>query len=314
MGIIRKDYILDKWIYYATERKKRPFEFEKEGHIKENKICYFCQGNEHLTPREIGRIVEKNTWKIRWFPNKYPAVEKKGSPKIKTSKRLLSQGISYGVHEVIAETRIHNKQLVDLSVNHIKELFEVYNLRIKSLSKLPDIKYVTIFKNKGSWAGTSLVHSHTQVVAMQKIPSRIEEKIGACKKYKNCPYCDVIKIEKKSRRKAFENKSFIAFAPFASSFNFEVWIFPKKHKRTLDDLDENELIDLSIIMKKLLLRLKKINASYNYYLHYAPVGIDLHFHIEITPRFAKWGGFEISTGAIINSVLPEEAAKFYKGK
>jgi len=60
--------------------------------------------------------------------------------------------------------------------------------------------------------------------------------------------------------------------------------------------------------------LKKLNASYNYYLQYAPKGHDLHFHIELTPQFAKWGGFELSTGAIINSVMPEEAAKFYRGK
>ena len=41
-------------------------------------------------------------------------------------------------------------------------------------------------------------------------------------------------------------------------------------------------------------------------------GQDLHFHIEITPRFEKWGGFELSTGAIVNSIMPEDAAKFYR--
>src|SRR3989344_122808 len=62
------------------------------------------------------------------------------------------------------------------------------------------------------------------------------------------------------------------------------------------------------------LKIKRLNASYNYYLHYAPQGFDLHFHIEVSPRFAKWGGFELSTGAIINSVMPEDAARFYRSK
>ena len=313
MGILRKDYTLDRWVYYATERKKRPIEFKKEEHVKENKTCYFCPGNETLTPQEIGRVEEKNTWKIRWFPNKFPAVELKGSAKIKKSK-FLTYSDAYGKHEVIAETRNHKKQLADLSVEHIKEILKVYILRIKYLSKLPDVKYISIFKNKGPLAGTSLVHSHTQIVALSKIPELVKEEIEASKKSSKCPYCGIIKIEKKSKRKIFENKSIIAFAPFASRFNFEAWIFPKNHKKSLAEFDDNELKDLASILKKILLKLKKLNATYNYYLHYAPKGHNQHLHIEIAPRYAKWGGFELSTDEIINSVMPEDAAKFYKSK
>jgi len=32
MGVLRKDYILERWVYYATERKKRPREFKKDLH------------------------------------------------------------------------------------------------------------------------------------------------------------------------------------------------------------------------------------------------------------------------------------------
>ena len=79
-------------------------------------------------------------------------------------------------------------------------------------------------------------------------------------------------------------------------------------------MHDNELYDLATVLKKILIKLKKINASYNFFLHYAPAGNDFHFHIEIIPRLAKWAGFEYSTGAIINSVMPEDAAKFYRGK
>jgi hypothetical protein len=40
----------------------------------------------------------------------------------------------------------------------------------------------------------------------------------------------------------------------------------------------------------------------------------LHFHIEVTPREATWSGFEYCSGTIINSVSPEDAAKFYRGE
>tara|TARA_B100002003_G_C14097139_1_gene527688 strand:- start:49 stop:990 length:942 start_codon:yes stop_codon:yes gene_type:complete len=313
LGILRKDYVLDRWVYYATERRKRPMEFKKTEHIKESRVCFFCHGNEHLTPPEIGRIPEEDKWKIRWFPNKFPAVELKGDPKIRKNK-FLTYSSAYGVHEVIAETRFHKKQLADLSVDHIKDILKIYTHRIEVLSKLKNIRYVSVFKNHGVFAGTSLVHSHTQVAAISMLPKEVMDKVNAAKKHSGCPYCDIIKIERKTKRKIFENKNIIAFAPFASRFNFEVSIFPKKHRKNIIDFDDKELEDLAKILKKILLKLKKSNSSYNYYLHYAPKGHDLHFHIELTPRFAKWGGFELSTGAIINSVMPEDAAKFYKSK
>ena len=59
-------------------------------------------------------------------------------------------------------------------------------------------------------------------------------------------------------------------------------------------------------------KLKELGVSYNYFLHYAPQGEDLHFHIEICPRIADWGGFELGTDTTINSVTPEDAAEFYR--
>lgn len=316
MGTLRKDYILERWVYYASERKKRRKEFKEEEikDISSPKTCFFCPGNEHLTPPEIGRVEYKDKWKIRWFPNKFPAVELKGSPGIKAKNNLLTEGKNYGAHEVIAETDDHKKQLADLSIEHIKEIFDVYGLRITALSKLKGVKYVSVFKNKGPQAGTSLVHSHTQIATLPVLPNDVMDEVKAANKYKKCPYCDIIKLESKSKRKIMENKSVIAFAPYASRFNFEAWLFPKRHVKNITDMYNNELYDLAKAVKKILLKLKKIDASYNYFLHYAPKGNDLHFHIEITPRIAKWGGFELSTGATINSIMPEDAAKFYRVK
>ena len=197
-------------------------------------------------------------------------------------------------------------------MQQIRELFEVYKFRIKELSRLKDIKYVDVFKNHGKDAGTSLIHSHSQVMALTQIPTLVREKIAAIKKYKRCPYCEIVRHEAKSKRKIFNTKNIIAFAPFASRFNYEAWIFIKKHKKTMEELEENELMDLASTLKKILVKLKKINVSYNFYVHYSPVKENLHFHIEVCPRIATWGGFELSTNAVINSVMPEDAARFYR--
>ena len=310
--MIRKDYILDRWVYYAIGRQKRPRELKSVEVKDDKKICYFCPSNEHLTPPEIGRVEYKGSWKLRWFLNKFPAIEKKRNASLK-SKKFFSEGNSYGVHEVIVETQHHKSQISDLPVQQIRELLEVYKFRIKKLSRLKGIRYVEIFKNHGKDAGTSLIHSHSQAMALPQVPSLVMEEVQASKKYRRCPYCEIIRIEAKSKRKIFETKNVVAFAPFASRFNYEAWIFVKQHKKTLEELEEDEFQDLAIALKKILVKLKKLNASYNFFIHYAPEKENLHFHIEITPRLATWGGFELSTNFIINSVLPEDAARIYRG-
>ncbi len=309
---LRKDYTLDRWVIVASVRSKRPREYEQKTKAKEQKTCVFCPGNEALTPPEIGRIEKNNKWSLRWFPNKFPFVEQKGSQKIKTKNKFFTHSSAYGKHEVITDTNKHNMQLWGTKKEHIKLLLEVINKRIVALQKLKNIKYILVFKNHGEKAGTSIIHSHTQIVAISNVPSEVKSEIAATKKYKNCPYCDIIKIERKSKRKCFENKTFLAFAPYASRFNYETWIFPKKHIKTLNELKDNEMLDLAEILQKGLSKLKELNMSYNLYLHYSPKKEDLHFHIEVTPRIATWAGFEFSSGITINSVMPEEAAKFYR--
>ena len=313
MNELRKDYILDRWVIIAEERKKRKREFKKEESKKESKTCFFCPGNEKLTPKETGRLEYKNKWKIRWFPNLFPFVEAKCKD-FKTSN-LFRKKCAYGFHEVLVETPEHDKQLSDLSEEDIRNVLMVYALRIKELSVEKNVKYVLVFKNHGREAGTSLIHSHTQIVSLDMVPTDIKMEMDAVKKSKGCPYCSIIKKESKSKRRILENDDFAAFAPFASRFNYEAWIFPKKHVINITQFKGKELLNLAKVLKKMLVRLAKINASYNFCLHYGfkESGGDLHFHMEIQPRIATWGGFENSSGIIINSVSPEMAAEFYRG-
>lgn len=309
---VRKDYILDRYVYIATGRAKRPREFKQEVFEKISKDCFFCPGNENQTPPEIGRIIDGDSWSLRWFRNKFPAVEPKGNPKLKTKNKYYTSSSAYGEHEVVVECKEHDKQLWDLGEKQITKLLKVYNERIEKLSKKKNIKYVQLFKNHGREGGTSLIHSHTQITSLTQIPQVVQEEALAVKKHKSCPYCKIIELEKKSERLCFENSSFVAFAPYAARFNYEVWFFPKRHVKTMKELEEHEFEDLARLMKKVLTKLKTINASYNYFVHYAPKGSNLHFHIELTPRLATWAGFELATNFIINSVAPEEAAKFYR--
>lgn len=310
---IRKDYILDRWSYIATERGKRVKQFEKENkEDKEDLQCFFCPGNEKLTPPEIGRVGNEKEWKVRWFPNKFPIVSKEFKNKISTVDKYWTSGEAFGYHEVIPETSNHKQQLADLSEDEMQTVLQVYASRIKELQKKKGIKYVQLFKNSGEEAGTSIIHTHTQIVATTVVPRLVQEKISALKKYKKCPYCDIIKKEEKKNRFIWADDNFIAFTPFSPRFNFEVLIFPKKHYKNITELNELEFKSLAKVFNKILGKLGKINAPYNFYLHYSPRGKDLHFHFEITPRFSKWAGFELATESYVLVTSPEEAARFYR--
>jgi UDPglucose--hexose-1-phosphate uridylyltransferase len=315
---LRKDYILDRWSVIAEKRAKRKHEFKKEkkDEKKPSKDCFFCPGNESLTPNETGRIEKNGKWTIRWFPNKFPAVNKEGNPSIRNADKYFTYSDAYGIHEIIVETPDHNKQLSDLSEKKIKEVLEVYSKRIKELGRLPETKYVLVFKNKGAEGGASLMHSHTQLLTYNKIPELVKDKVEASKKYEKCPYCEIIEIEKKSHRRVFENNSFVSFTPYSPRFNYEVLIFPKKHIKNITEMDENMLSELASMLKKILSKLKEVTESYNFFLHYSPEGEDLHFHIEICPRRSDWlwAGFELGTNATIIAVSPEDAARFYRGE
>jgi UDPglucose--hexose-1-phosphate uridylyltransferase len=311
MGELRKDYILDRWVLYSVRRGKRPKEFKQEEILVEPKDCFFCPGNECLTPAEIGRIGGKQ-WQVRWFENKFSALEPAGEAQPKTDNRFYTFANNYGYHEIIVETPDHRKQLEMLDAKQICDVLGVYKNRIDSLSKKPNIKYVCVFKNHGFHAGTSIVHTHSQVMALAFIPPAVREKIDAARKFIHCPYCDIVASEANSTRKCFENNGWVAFCPYASRYNYEVWIFPKKHLRTFDDIPD--VCELADVLQKVLGKIAELNVSYNMHVTYAPDGEDLHFHIEVIPEIAIWGGFERGSGAVINSVMPETAAAFYRGE
>ncbi|MEM2916017.1 MAG: hypothetical protein QXT19_01505 [Candidatus Woesearchaeota archaeon] len=311
MGELRKDYILDKWVVYSAGRSARPREFRHATEKVANDKCCFCPGNEYMTPPEIGRLGTKNKWQVRWFENKFPALVPEGQAEPRTDNRFFTFAGNYGYHEIIVETPDHSRQLSDLSAGEIAAVLGVYRERIEALLKKPKIKYVSIIKNHGYHGGTSLVHTHTQVFATAFVPPAVREKVVAVRRFISCPYCGIVAIEKNSERKCFENDGWLAFCPYASMYNYEVWIFPKQHIGALADADLQGLADM---LRSVLSRLATLNVDYNFYLTYSPPGEDLHLHISVMPQIAVYGGFERGSGAVINSVLPELAAKFYRGE
>jgi len=329
---IRKDYLLDRWVIIASERAKRPTDFltkvsEKIETKTEN--CPFCPGNEKMTPPafllylpDSGGIrrdkdhdgERRRDWLVRCIPNLYPAL---------TSRRLvaLSSNETFervdgvGVHEVIIESPHHDEHLDRAPLGQVELVVQAYLDRLESLDKW---EYVSIFRNHRKEAGASLSHAHSQIIATPMIPKTIsDELIAVERKYQQtgvCPYCEIIELERNGPRHIYENQNFIAFAPWASVYPFELWLLPKRHNQTLLRLQDHEKKDFAKALKACLSGLAEIlsNPPYCYGFHIAPTKEKhehFHWHLEVYPKLTIHAGFEISSGMFINVAPPEMAAE-----
>lgn len=331
---LRQDPISRIWVVVAPKRRARPEEFSQAGLVKrkavaKKKNCPFCEGNEVRfgNPTSLLEYPRKRgKWSVRVIPNKYPAfIDHK--PEVISRKLLYPSWLSVGSHEVII-TYDHENHTPKQPVWLVEEMLRAYQERILDLKKEKKIKYVHIFVNEGDEAGASIAHPHSQLVAFNFIPERIQKELKGAKEYyqrfKKCIFCDIVKKEKNQKERiVLENENFIAFTPYFSRFPFEIWILPKIHQASFEKINEINRKSLAEILKYSLLKLDKGlgEPAYNYYFHTAPVNVDsrqskvdsrYHWHIEIFPRIDIWAGVELGTQVIINTMVPEVAAKFLR--
>lgn len=300
---IRKDYFLDKYVIIAPKRAKKPEKTRKISDDLGGK-CYFCPSD--LSPEEtiISEVKgDDGKWQILTIDNKFPALS-------------LDNERAYGKQELIIETPKHNIEISDLPVEEIVQIFNVYIERFLSLSRIPGVRYVLVFKNEGGKAGASIPHAHSQIFALPLLPPEIKHEFMAYNDYKiekdSCPYCDIIKKEQGKRRVIWEDEHLFVLAPFASQSPFGAWFLPKRHFRTIAEMTNAEKHSFAEAMKVVLGKLEDINVSYNYFFHNATESSDYHMHLELAPRPNVWAGLELGTGLIINPIAPEFAAKFYR--
>lgn len=350
---LRTDF-LGRSVVLTPHRASRPHDFTPAPPVKKQdpSTCYFCPGNEHLTPPEIDRAeadaipagASGAALKRAGDPAAGPAP---GSPPRRAStpaagpahgaapKRATpaagrgpwqmrvfpnkfpafskTSPAAYGVHEILVETPHHEQTLSQLSDGQLAQYLGMVARRLRAHARDRKIKCTVVFKNEWAEAGASLEHTHTQLVGMPAVPDALRQQVKLCKTA--CPFC-LLGIDDKYP-KILSSGPFLLLAPYAPRFNHETWIVPKSHSASLTDLDEQGLFDLAHVLGAAL-RAQDVMLGYppyNLLFHLAPHGQkNFHFHIEICPRMAKWAGFEFGAGVVMSSVKPEWTAEEYKAQ
>ena len=328
MSELRRDPVIGRWNIIETDQPTSSDGFEVETHAMGGGKCPFCYNNEGMTPPEIYVIRPPSSapngsgWSLRVVSNKFPALKIEGDL-ARRGLGVFDMCNGVGAHEVIIETPDHSRQMTDLSLEELTAVIRAFKVRSLDLRGDRRLKYTLIFKNFGLSAGASLEHTHSQLIALPIVPKRVQEELKGAERYfefrERCPYCDMLHQElQEDERLVCENRSFITFCPFMSSFPFEMWILPKEHRADFAQISPEAINDFARILKETLVRLRigLSNPAYNFIIHTAPIEPrerdEYHWHMELIPKLTKVAGFEWGTGFYINPTPPELAAKLLR--
>jgi UDPglucose--hexose-1-phosphate uridylyltransferase len=323
---LRKDPVTGRWVIIATDRRKRPNDFQLErSKIIGREHCPFCPGREQMTPREVlayrqnGGPANGPGWELRVVPNKFPALQVEGTLD-REGEGLFDRMNGIGAHEVIIETPDHQKTFATMTELEVERVLWAYRERVLDLKNDRRFRYILIFKNHGAPAGATLEHPHSQLIALPIVPDFVKEEVeGARQHYQakeRCVFCDIIRQEVTAgRRVIHENAEVVALAPYAPRFPFETWLLPRSHGARFEEAARQQYEGLARMIKLVVSRMDRAleHPSYNMIIHSEPFSeraTDFyHWHVELIPKLTRTAGFEWGTGFYINPTSSEEAAR-----
>ncbi len=322
---LRQDIVTGDWVVIATGRAKRPDEFASAAKRVKDADLNDPFADPDQSGQEKDLLIYRlpdGDWSVRVFPNKYPAFTRGRAVKdLSDGPYFAMSGVGY--HELIV-TRDPEKSIALLEPWQVAEVFDAYQSRYLDLMAKKSVKYIQIFHNHGKEAGASIVHPHSQLMAIPVVSPYIQGELNGAELYyrshKKKVYQVMVDREREEKvRVVYENADFIAFCPFASRSAFEVWVTAKKDGSPyFERITDPEKFSLAEVFQKAMFALHKGlgDPAFNFYIHTAPCdGRDYahyQWHIEILPKTATWAGFELATGIEVSTIEPEKAAEFLR--
>lgn len=339
MSDIRYDRIHDSHVIIAPERLHRPDCLNHEAkEMAKQENCPFCEGNEAMTPPEIfairkeGSFANEEEWQTRVVPNLYKAVQIEAE--YMHHYGLFERWEGFGAHEIIIDTPQHHTSMTQWNEEAVVHWLQTLRTRVADLRRDGRIAYISLFKNEGSQAGATQQHSHTQLIALPFIPKEPKEAFKRNTAYykangKALLETEIILEEEADERIIAKEGDFTAYCPYASAYPFEVIISSKRALGQIDSLNDHAMEELAPLLLSTLKSLKcQLGCfAFNLSISTPPLqgdtaGYDVLNHVDdscrfamrIMPRLYHLAGFEVSTGVIINPVLPEQAAKLLRSR
>ena len=225
--------------------------------------CPFCAGHEEMTPPQTLVLPEEGDWRVRVVPNLYPALERQ---------------------EVVVHSRRHVRSLAELEGDEPELIAEAWQRRVAAVPG-----YVHALVNEGREAGSSLPHSHSQLVWLPESPPRHAR-----------PRLDGM---------LDTGNGLIAGCPWASRLPYETVIAPAEPDQAGI---QSPLLGAALrLLSEVIRRLHAVEGPVplNVWLEHDPED----WRIVLLPRLTILAGLELGAGIFVNTLPPEEAARRLSG-
>jgi UDPglucose--hexose-1-phosphate uridylyltransferase len=298
--------MLGEWVICTPDRARRPFQ-------EQDHECPFCPGGEETL----------GDWDVLTIDNKFAALRPSDIP-LDLDSDIIIGAPAHGYCKLIIESRQHDEQIEDMSIDHLQKVFIEYARVFKELDQKQGIEYVYQFENRGKSIGVSLNHPHAQVYALPFVPPRIQKEaqqfVSYRERFGDCLICENIENEFKSReRVVHESDNFVTLVPYGARLPYEVHVYPKQHVGTLEEL-LGDISEFSQVIQDVIKRYAVVFEEIAYVMafHARPSGSkyqDWHFHVEFYPpwrdskRLKFLAGVETGIWTFTNDSSPEEKAK-----
>ena len=194
---------------------------------------------------------------MRVVPNLYPALERQ---------------------EVVVHAPEHARSLAELDDAQLDLVAEAWRERSRAAAA-EGFPYVHALVNEGREAGSSLPHTHSQLVWLREPPPAVVAERGPL------PVANVV----------LERDGLVAFCPHASRLPYETWIAPAEPEA---GGFESALLGPALGLLAELIR-RAGGGPLNAWLHDGP-----HWHLELLPRRSTLAGLELGAGIYVNAVAP----------
>lgn len=317
----RHNRLTDRWVIVATNRGKRPHQFvatlpdatARDPFDPQNIPADDVVG---VIPNDDGTTYSvPSQWKTICLRNAFPYVAPGDAPHERGSRRD-----GYGYAELVIHSPDQYKNFEDFSTAQTMGILQLYQERYRALAADPRIKHVQIFTNRGSEAGASVIHPHSQIVALPLVPPLVTRLMETAHRHherhgSSVVEDELVEVAESQERLVEETTQFVAYCPYAPQANYHIRIFPRHHVEHFEQASKKELHDLAELLNRTHRRLRAVlgSAPYNVFVRTAPVGTkDLpgfRWHVDILPHLSTPGGLEASTELLVLTAVPEEAAQ-----
>jgi UDPglucose--hexose-1-phosphate uridylyltransferase len=310
---LRQDPLTGEWISIAAARQNRAFLPPAE--------------LDPLAPSTPGNLTEiPGNYDVAVFENKSPSFGPGlPGPGEYSDADLDTIGLGrtlpgYGRCEVVCFGPQHTGSWADFGVSRARTVVEAWADRTAALSRVPGVRQVYVFENRGPEIGVTLHHPHGQIYGYPYVTPRTRNLRASIAAYGPSLMGDVLEFEAKSERVLIAGEHFTVFVPFAARWPVEVHMLAHRQVPDLAATTDAERDEIAVLYRRVLRALDRLYGTPTPYIaawHQAPVRVgrdEIRLMLQVTsPRRAAeklkyTAGSETGMGAFIGDIEPEAGA------